>query len=303
MHLALQQFEHSWEVIVVNNNSSDGTVLVAQQEWDKYLLPGVGFSIVNEQKPGLNNARQKGVQAANYEYLIFCDDDNWLENNFLAIAYDLFKTKPGIGAAGGQCIAEPENGFTLPPWFEDYQNNYAIGKQAEISGDITKRGYLWGAGLITTKTIFNKCITAAFPFLLTDRMGNLLSSGGDTELCSRIILCGYSLYYDERLVLKHFIPGNRLSVDYLDKLLKGINETHAQLSKYYNLIYAGSVTGSQKAAESIKSFLKIILSVFTKRWDTNREKQMLYIYTGINLGVDRDLVLLRKFKNEPARSA
>ncbi|HTE02447.1 MAG TPA: glycosyltransferase [Mucilaginibacter sp.] len=300
-HLAAQIFENEWEIILVDNNSSDDTVAVAQQEFDKYKNGNLTPRIVSEVRRGLNYARQKGVDAAKYSYIIFCDDDNWLAENYVAIAFDLIKNNVKIGAIGGLCLAEPEPGVAVPDWFDAYKNNYAIGRQADQSGDVTRRGYLWGAGLITTKAIFELCINTNFPFLLTDRNGESLSSGGDTEFCSRIILSGHQLYYDERLVLKHFIPGNRLTESYLERLIAGINSAHIPLSKYYNLINADLMTRGQKAATALKSTLKIALSPFTKRWNFNQERQLLYAVTGINLGVDKDFVMLMKFKNAAFR--
>ncbi len=48
-----------WEVIVVDNASTDGTDQVAKTQWGE--LPGVPFRVVNEPRPGLSNARNLGV--------------------------------------------------------------------------------------------------------------------------------------------------------------------------------------------------------------------------------------------------
>jgi hypothetical protein len=55
--------------------------------------------------PGLAYARRRGVMEAAYEYIVFCDDDNWLAPDYLSIAREIL-FDPKVGAAGGQ--AEPE---------------------------------------------------------------------------------------------------------------------------------------------------------------------------------------------------
>ena len=99
-HLALQQTTASWEVIVVNNNSTDATSQVANEEWDKSGVPAI-FRIVEEPTPGLAAARNKGIVEAKYDYLIYCDDDNWLSPNYVADVYELFEKDSTIGIIGG----------------------------------------------------------------------------------------------------------------------------------------------------------------------------------------------------------
>jgi glycosyltransferase involved in cell wall biosynthesis len=301
-HIAAQQVAHSWEVIVVDNASTDNTTTIAKSEWEKHQLTCTGFNIIKQDIPGLNFARQMGVQQARYEYIIFCDDDNWLSDNYLQIAWEVMQSNKLVGATGGQCLPQTDDN-TYPDWFDTYKDKYAMGQQAATSGDVTDRGYLWGAGLVSTKTILNKCFNSGYPSLLTDRLGNTLSSGGDAEMCCRIILCGYRLHYDDRLILKHFIPADRLTLNYLKKLVAGIDAAHNQLSKYYKVIQAITLNNQQKLTNSFKSFLKLLASPVNKSWSSQNEKQLLYIYSRVDLGVDDDLKLITKFKDEFAKSA
>lgn len=69
------QTEVRWELIIVNNNSSNKTTEAATEEWDKYEL-SIPLKIVFEPTPGLTHARQKGVSESSFSYVLFCDDDN-----------------------------------------------------------------------------------------------------------------------------------------------------------------------------------------------------------------------------------
>src|SRR4051812_32311772 len=73
-HLEQQSFEDDlrWEVIVVDNASSDGTGRIAESIWREFNCD-IPFRVVTESEPGLSHARNKGVAEARFEYLIFCD--------------------------------------------------------------------------------------------------------------------------------------------------------------------------------------------------------------------------------------
>src|SRR5208283_848817 len=71
-----------WEVVVVDNNSTDETRAVVQKFLDRY--PG-RFRYLQEPQQGLSFARNTGVRNAFGEYVAFTDDDiqaepAWLQN-------------------------------------------------------------------------------------------------------------------------------------------------------------------------------------------------------------------------------
>lgn len=231
-HLALQQVpvHIPWEVIIVNNASTDDTVEVAKKEWEQYQL-SVSFKVVDQPKPGLSYARDKGFTTAQYEYCLFCDDDNWLDKEYIRIASEIMESDSIIGVLGGQgeaiCDMEP------PKWFADYKGAYAVGSQAEISGDITKiKGHVYGAGMIVRKSAYNRVVELKFCSILTGRKGSKLSSGEDTELCFALVLSGYKIYYDSNLKFKHFIAAHRLKVSYLKNLISSIGSSWVLLHPY-----------------------------------------------------------------------
>jgi glycosyltransferase involved in cell wall biosynthesis len=227
-HLASQNVDDcfSWEVIVVDNNSTDNTSGFALKEWEKYntITP---LKVVEEKKPGLAKAREKGVREAKFEYVIFCDDDNWLDSKYLVNTLKLFESDLKIGAIGGQGF--PVSDIDLPDWFYNYLGSYACGPQAKYSGFVTNnRNYLYGAGLAFRTHLLLE-IYQNDTFILSGRKGKALSSGEDSELTMNVALKGYELHYDETLTFKHYIPRNRVSIQYLEKLHKAFGNAHYHL--------------------------------------------------------------------------
>lgn len=250
-HLAAQQAPHEipWEIIVVNNNSSDNTKDVAAIELNKYSILHKKNLIVDEPKAGLSHARDKGVASAKYDYVIFCDDDNWLDKNYVEIGYYSMELHSSAGAIGG--IGTPVCEITPPTWFESFSGYYATGTQGEqvstlLVEDVTvTKKYVYGAGIVFRKKALNKLKHKNFNNLITDRIGDQLISGGDNEVCYAIILMGYRVLYNPLLKFQHFIPIKRLSVDYFLKLNEGYGYSGMLLLPYDYKLTGKNMTGTK----------------------------------------------------------
>ena len=62
------------------------------------------------------HARLRGLNESNIELLVWVDDDNILNPNYLKQALQLFQRCPSLGAAGGASIPEFEE--PPPAWYE-----------------------------------------------------------------------------------------------------------------------------------------------------------------------------------------
>ena len=235
-HLANQLITNTlnWEVILVNNNSSDDTANLADSLW-KSLGSPVSLKIVNEPNPGLSHAREKGMSVAKYEFFLWCDDDNWLCDNYVQTSFDVMETHPEIGALGGWCEAAFER--DKPKWFDQQAHFFAVSKQGRVRGDITlKKGCLYGAGMVLRKSHWLQLKQQGFKHVLSDRIGKKLNSGGDTEYCFALRLLGYKMWFDERLYFKHFMDEGRLDLKYLSRLRKARTHSNFILWPYLDLL-------------------------------------------------------------------
>jgi glycosyltransferase involved in cell wall biosynthesis len=106
-----------WEVIVVDNASTDGTPDVARQSWPNDM-PAL-LRMVHEPRPGLSHARNRGFSEAKYEIVSFIDDDNWVCPNWIQLVSGIMSRYPNMGACGGYTEAVCES--TPPCWFESYK--------------------------------------------------------------------------------------------------------------------------------------------------------------------------------------
>ena len=78
--LLAQDLSHSeYEVIVVNDGSTDNSGSIAQKYADKYA----NITLINQTNQGLSEARNAGLTNAKGEYIQFVDSDDYLEENVL----------------------------------------------------------------------------------------------------------------------------------------------------------------------------------------------------------------------------
>jgi len=89
----------SWELVLVDNGSSDGTAeLVAARQAAGDLPIGA----LAEARPGLARARNRGIAAAQGAIIAFLDDDCLVPPDWLALLAGVFHTGTDIDAIGGR---------------------------------------------------------------------------------------------------------------------------------------------------------------------------------------------------------
>ncbi|WP_166727610.1 glycosyltransferase [Mucilaginibacter gilvus] len=281
-HLSAQQVpvDLSWEIIVVDNASDDNTAALASQLWKDLGKADINFTILTEPKAGKNNALHTGIAAAAYDYILICDDDNWLSDDYVSKAFHRMHINPAIGAAGGRGVAVSDG--DLPAWFTQYQHGYAVGGQNSVTGDISKKGYLWGAGMVFRKQLYYKTYLD-FPSFLTGPNGDTLARGEDVEFCLRILLAGHTLFYDEALTYKHYIPPGRLTEEYRDKLFKGYDYEKKILDLYTRQIKINSLPWFSRQQLLLCSISRYILSGLSAKWKSSFESDIIYLIAGYQL--------------------
>ncbi|HEY2663111.1 MAG TPA: glycosyltransferase, partial [Candidatus Binataceae bacterium] len=122
-HLKTQRVsaEVPWEVIVIDNASTDRTAEVAVECW-KGGAPAP-LRIVREPRLGLSHARMRAFAEARHELVSFVDDDNWVAPDWVETASRAMSIDPGLGAI--LSVNRPVADRPLPDWFARYCGYYA----------------------------------------------------------------------------------------------------------------------------------------------------------------------------------
>jgi len=281
-HIAEQRVnpEIRWEFLLVDNNSTDGSADVTRDAWDLFRGP-VPLRIVQENQLGLMHARRAGFEAAQYEYVVMCDDDNWLDDSYVQHVFDIMADNPSIGALGGfgKLIYEIH-----PPKYIEYTNLFAGGPQAAKSGKVYKNR-VYGAGCVIRKSAYDELMTIGFTSMLTDRRGMELSSGGDYELCYALSILGYDIWYDDRLRFAHFITMERLNWQYFLRYARESAICFDVLASYGAIADDASINEvpivfiSRNFFYSLRQFLKLNVKRMLHRPDSDMGKSLFFRHT------------------------
>lgn len=70
-----------WEAVCVNDGSTDGSAAILED----YVAKDARFRLVTQPNGGLSAARNAGLDAAQGEYILFLDSDDWLVENALKV--------------------------------------------------------------------------------------------------------------------------------------------------------------------------------------------------------------------------
>jgi glycosyltransferase involved in cell wall biosynthesis len=219
-----------WELILVDNASTDNTASIAQHLWTSFQTTQP-IHIVTEKRPGLSFARETGINQAIFDIVLFCDDDNILDAHYFEKGIALMSQLPQVAMLGGKGIAQSKN--PSPIWFDRYSYHFAVGTQANEPGDITlEKGYVYGAGSFLRLSHYYTLKNSGFVYTLTGRKGKSLLSGEDNELGYALSLIGFHIYYDEQLHFQHILPSNRITLAYLKKLKRAVAYSSILLIPY-----------------------------------------------------------------------
>ena len=199
--------EINCELIVVDNNSSDNTSEIVNNCWKSYNNP-FELKYLKQPQPGKTNAWNLGVENANGDYLIMCDDDNWLPKNYFKKIAAIFNQNEKIAMVGVKSIGVFEE--ELPDWFASISAFWAIGSQYSCSGYITnEHKKLWGAGCFFKR----EALINLAKFGYKQKFSGLKKEGmaEDHELFILLVLIGYEMYYCDDIEIKHFMPKGRIT--------------------------------------------------------------------------------------------
>lgn len=227
-----ENIHFKFEILVVDNNSTDSTSKKTYEIWEELGKP-FKINVIKEITPGSMYARKKGIENSSFRYILFCDDDNWLNPGYVSQAYEIIRNKSEIAAVGGMGIMEYEKDIHPPRWLKNYEKNFGCGPQGKSDGDTTDvKGCLYSAGAIFDKVWLEKLDTMGFCPTLDGRNKTSLLGGEDTELTFALKLIGGRLYFSSELWFKHYMPKERLEWPYLKKLWRSFGSSNFIISAY-----------------------------------------------------------------------
>ena len=181
--LSKQDYPHDlWEIIVVDNNSSDNTVQIANLF--KNNIPQL--KITAETKQSSYAARNKGISVAHCEILAFIDSDMSVESDWIkkGVCTIIEQNADYVGCA---IHIYPVNN---PPTVSELFNTYS---GFPVKHYIEEHGFAPTAGVFVKRSV----ITVVGPFYAE------VITGGDREFGQRVNRAGFRQVYSADNIMQH----------------------------------------------------------------------------------------------------
>jgi glycosyltransferase involved in cell wall biosynthesis/GT2 family glycosyltransferase len=196
------------EVIVVDNaTEADESVKLVEAEFEGEIP----VRVLREPEPGLSNARNRGLQGAEGEIVVFADDDVDVDHNWLATLVAPFDRGEKVGATSG---------MTLPGALETPTQRWIEGFGGRVRGfeprvfDLDDPPVdrplfpftLGDLGAGRNMAFRRDLLTELGGFDPALGPGTLAHDGDDIEALLRVLLTGHAIFHDPAAIVWHAHP-------------------------------------------------------------------------------------------------
>lgn len=192
---------------------------------DREITWPAGTRIEPLDQPGVARARIAGVEAVRGDWIVFVDDDNVLDSDYLEQASAIIARHPDIALFCGRISGE----FEAPPpeWLGDFYRQLAI-----IDFPQDSWANKWDPAKIPCWTA-GMCIRSDVAKAYCDHVRNdpfvvaIKTRTEDVYLVMHTVMNGHTAGLFHRLHLTHLISRDRMTVDYLCRIARetGFNMT------------------------------------------------------------------------------
>jgi glycosyltransferase involved in cell wall biosynthesis len=219
----------SWEIVIVDNNSTDNTANIIHQyqaDWPKSYPINYYF----ETKQGAFFARKRAIKEAQGLLIGFLDDDNIPAPDWVASAYSFGQLHLQAGAYGSYISGDFE--VEPPKNFERIAHFFPIIEREKLIcfnvRPYNRLGLLPpGAGLVIRKKAWIENVPESL-FLQGPIGDSLAAKGEDIEALSYLKKAGWEIWFNPEMKIVHKIPKTRFERDYLLRFFRGVG-----LSRYW----------------------------------------------------------------------
>ncbi len=187
-----------FEVVLVDNGSTDGSVEMAQAQYRQH--PAFSLIVIrNHENFGFCKANNQGIERAQGEFIALLNNDAEAEPDWLASLLGAFDGRPEVGMAASKILV-----------YEDPDVIDKVGHQIYLDGQNWGRGH--GESDIgqfeeVEETLWPDGCAAMYRHAMLDRVGgfdeDLFAYGDDAELGLRARIAGWGCLYIPTAVVRH----------------------------------------------------------------------------------------------------
>jgi glycosyltransferase involved in cell wall biosynthesis len=177
-----------WELIVVDNGSTDGTGAIVADYATACDHP---LQMIFEQRPGVSNARNAGWHSARSGIIACIDDDCYPEGGYIDAVFECFSKDPKLGFVGGRILLHDPTDRRIT--IQESLEPLSFSPHSFIPA-----GVIQGANVAYRRAAIMD-VNGFDPWFGSGS----LYSGDELELVSRMLAAGWEGAYDPKPVVYH----------------------------------------------------------------------------------------------------
>ena len=236
-----------WEVVLIDNASTDDTPVVARQIATNFPVP---LRVLHEPQPGKANALHTAFREAAGEYYCVVDDDNLLESEYLTQGILFLDQHSDVALIGGRTFPAFPVGVTPPA---DFDRRYSQLLACNDRGsEVIWNSIPPGAGQMGRVALM-RGIYEHIGTWLSDRVGDGFGCCEDLEKAFVCRQLGWRSAHVPQLRLHHLMSPRRLTGDYIDAL---------QCAALATIPWLLTLEGKEAGTSWLRSALRILSDIF-----------------------------------------
>jgi len=193
----------AYEVIIVNNNSTDTTQEIAES----FTSREPNFRVVIETAQGISHARNRGGVEAQGEYVAYIDDDAKARLDWVSAIIRFFEAEPEAIGVGGPYYAYST--VPIPAWFPKEYGSMSLGNVTRL---LQKGEWISGTNMVFKKYALNE--VGGFDTSI-GMSGDKVSYGEEPHLTRKMLERGMKIYYCAEMSVDHAILPNKFRLRWL----------------------------------------------------------------------------------------
>lgn len=199
-----------FEVIVVDNNSSDDTKVVTRS----YFGRGMNLRYVLETEQGLSAARNRGLRESRAPLVAYIDDDACASAGWLEAIVSAFADEK-VSCVGGPVSLDWQG--ERPAWLPvQYESLYTSVDHGDEQRTLTPHEYLVGANIAFRR---DWLVSVGGFSIELGRKGNCLLSGEEARVFQSVFATGRQAVYDPTASVRHRVTSERKNRWWLSRRL------------------------------------------------------------------------------------
>jgi GT2 family glycosyltransferase len=199
-----------WEVIAVDNNSTDDTFDILRSYGDRLPIVPLRHPV-----PGKSGAVNKAIEHARGELVIFTDDDIEADPDWLAAMVACAAEHPDYGVFGGRIVPDWERDPSGEPFLRWIPMGSTFAVIDETVSGPCEPDKIWGPNTAIRRALLD--VGIRYREDIGPLPGGLFAMGEDSEIVLRLARAGVKTYRCAEAAVRHLVPASSMTEEWVQR--------------------------------------------------------------------------------------